>query len=174
MFTIQELYCYSSVVRRKFVRKLVRFPERTLLKNREASFHSIRNILVHMIYVEDWLVNSAILGKKGGYREPNFDSFDIPKVISYLDQVESNTKNFLKAAKEKELRRKIKLRFSPRQKRPYNLTVEECLVQSFTEQLYHIGELITLMWQENIKPPDMQWFSNNPRTQTLIRTRSEA
>jgi uncharacterized damage-inducible protein DinB len=173
MFKIQELYCYSSVVRRKFVGKLVGLPERILLKNREASFHSIRNIMVHMIYVEDWLVNSAILGKKGSYREPNFDSFDIPKVISYLNQVESNTKNFLKEATENELRRKIKLRFSPRQKRAYNLTVEECLVQSFTEQLYHIGELIALMWQENIKPPDMQWFSNNPRSQTLIRKRSK-
>jgi uncharacterized damage-inducible protein DinB len=126
----------------------------------------MRNILVHMIYVEDWLVNSAILGRKGDYREPNFESFNsMRNVMNYLDEVESNTKAFLKNAKEKELRRKINLRFSSRQKRAYPLTVEECLLQSFTEQLYHIGELIALMWQENMKPPDMEWFSNNPRSQ---------
>jgi uncharacterized damage-inducible protein DinB len=164
MFTIQELYSYSSAVRRKFVRRLAGLPKALSLKNREASFHSIRNILVHMIYVEDWLVNSAILGRRGEYRELDFESFDtMKKVINYLDTIESKTTIFLKNAKEKDLRRPMKLRFSPSQKRAYNLTVEECLLQSITEQLYHTGELIALMWQENIKPPNMEWFSNNPR-----------
>ena len=173
MFTIQELYSYSTAVRRKFARKLTTLPTSIPLKNREASFHSMKNILVHMIYVEDWLVNSAILGKgKTSYREPNFDSFDMRGAMSYLDDVESNTKAFLKDAGEGELRRKISLRFSPRQKHPYNLTVEECLLQSITEQLYHIGELIGFMWQENIRPPNMQWFIYNPRTQSLSGKRS--
>jgi hypothetical protein len=88
-----------------------------------------------MIYAEDWLVNSAILGRRINYREPSFNSFDMRKVIGYLDEVELNTKAFLKSATENELRLKIKLRFSSRQKRAYDLTVEECLLQSFTEQL---------------------------------------
>jgi hypothetical protein len=45
----------------------------------------------------------------------------------------------------------------------FKLSVEECLFLSFTEQLYHLGELIALFWQENIEPPPMQWFRNNPR-----------
>jgi len=49
------------------------------------------------------------------------------------------------------------------QGKTFNLSVEECLFQSFTEQLYHMGELIALPWQENIEPPRMQWFWNNPR-----------
>ena len=46
----------------------------------------------------------------------------------------------------------------------FNLSVEECLLQTFTEQLYHMGELIALLWQLNIEPPQMQWFYNNPRS----------
>jgi uncharacterized damage-inducible protein DinB len=42
----------------------------------------------------------------------------------------------------------------------FDMTVEECLFQTFTEQLYHMGELIALLWQENVEPPKMQWFYN--------------
>lgn len=166
MFTIQELYNYSSRVRRKFVRRLAKLSNETLSDDKEASFHSMKNILVHMIYVEDWLVNSAILGKKGEYREPKFESFsNMRMVIAYLAEVESSTEAYLKRATEDELRKNLKLRFSSRQKRAFDLTPEECILQSITEQLYHIGELIALLWQQNLEPPSMQWFLNNPRSQ---------
>ena len=48
----------------------------------------------------------------------------------------------------------------------FDLSAEECIIQSFTEQLYHMGELIALLWQEDIEPPKMQWFFNNPRSLT--------
>jgi len=175
MFTIQELYFYAATVRRKFAKKLTGLPTSISLKNKEANFHSMKNILVHMIYVEDWLVNSAILRRgKASYKEPNFNSFDIQRAMNYLDDVESNTKAFLKQARENDLRRKINLRFSPRQEIPYNMTVEECLLQAITEQLYHIGELIGFMWQEDIRPPNMQWFLNNPRIQSRTGKRSRS
>ena len=125
--------------------------------------------MIHMIYVEDWLLSSAILGRGRDYREKNFKSFqDMDAVLSYLDKVEVKTRAYLKNVNERELRRKVKLQFSPRGA-VYPFTVEECLYQSATEQLYHLGELIALLWQENIKPPSMEWFSNNPRLSTPDR-----
>jgi len=44
----------------------------------------------------------------------------------------------------------------------FDLSVEEHLFQSFMEQVYHLGELICLLWQEDIEPK-MQWFWSNPR-----------
>jgi uncharacterized damage-inducible protein DinB len=165
MFTINELYNYSSAVRRNFAMKLARLPRRVTFENREASFHSMKNILVHMVYVEAWLVGSAILGEKRSYKEPNFASFkNMRMVIEYLDQVESNTRTYLQHASKGELSRKVRFRFSSKQRHKYNLTAEECVFQSVTEQLFHIGELIALLWQEGIAPPNMEWFSNNPRT----------
>ena len=119
--------------------------------------------MVHMIYVEDWLLSSAILGRGRDYREKNFKSFqDIHAVLTYLDKVEAKTRAYLKNVSERELRRKVRLQFSPRGA-VYDMSVEECLYQSVTEQLYHLGELIALLWKENIKPPSMEWFSNSPR-----------
>jgi uncharacterized damage-inducible protein DinB len=163
MLRIQEIYGHAAMVRRKFARKLAKLPSKISSKNNEASFHSMKNIMIHMIYVEDWLLRSAILGRGRDYRERNFKSFrDMLAVLSYLDEVEAKTRAYLKNASEGELRRKVRLQFSPRGT-VYNVSVEECLYQSVTEQLYHIGELIALLWQENIRPPSMEWFSNNPR-----------
>ncbi len=160
---IQEIYSHAATVRGKFARKLAKLPTRTVSKNNEASFHSMKDNMIHMIYVEDWLLNSAIRGKGRDYRERNFRSFqDMCAVLTYLDKVEEKTRAYLKSVSERELRRKVRLQFSPRGV-VYDMSVEECLYQSVTEQLYHLGELIALLWQENLKPPSMEWFSNNPR-----------
>jgi len=160
---IEEIYSHAATVRRKFAKKLADLPTKTVTKDNEASFHSMKNIMIHMIYVEDWLLSSAILGRGRNYREKNSKSFqDMRSVLSYLDNVEVMTRVYLKNASEHELRRRMKLQFSPRGA-VYDMSVEECLYQSVTEQLYHLGELIALLWQENIRPPSMEWFSNNPR-----------
>jgi uncharacterized damage-inducible protein DinB len=82
-------------------------------------------------------------------------------VIEHMHDVESNTREYLARADSSELGRRVVFELSSG--KTFDLTVEECLFQSFTEQLYHIGELIALLWQENIEPPTMQWFYNNPR-----------
>lgn len=54
VFAIQELYNYSSRVRRGFVERLTELPWEELERNREASFYSMKNILIHIINNEDW------------------------------------------------------------------------------------------------------------------------
>ena len=61
MFTFHELYEYSSQVRNRFARKLAELPWEEVDKNREASFFSMKNILLHMIDNEDWMVDFVIL-----------------------------------------------------------------------------------------------------------------
>jgi uncharacterized damage-inducible protein DinB len=86
------------------------------------------------------------------------------QVLQHLDEVEGRTSAFLKTANEQEFDRRVD--FALASGKTFNLSVEECLFQSFTEQLYHLGELIALLWQDNIEPPRMQWFWNNPRERT--------
>jgi len=131
-------------------------------KNREASFYSMKNILIHMIDNEDWIVNWVIPGNPNQYsRRKSAEYTSIYNIFAHLTEVEERTKLFLQEVDEKELARKVNFVLSSG--KMFDLTVEECLFQSFTEQLYHLGELIALLWQENIEPPKMQWFWNNPR-----------
>ena len=163
MFTVQELDAYSSSVRRKFADRLAQLPLETLSKNREASFYNMKNIILHMIDNEDWMVNWMIPGRSEAYVRRKWEEYtDMQAVIQHLEEVEGKTRTYMKNLSQEELDRRVE--FVIRSGEKFNLTVEDCLFQSFTEQLYHMGELIALLWQENVEPPRMEWFSNNPRT----------
>lgn len=162
LFTITELYSYAARVRRNFAEKLAELPAGVVVKNREASFYTMKSILIHIIDNEDWIVNWVIHGKSREYvRKKSEEYTNMAQVLQHLDEVEGRTRAFLKTANEKEFNRRVDFALSSGT--TFNLSVEECLLQSFTEQLYHIGELIALLWQENVEPPKMQWFWNNPR-----------
>ena len=167
MFAIQELYSYSSRVRRRFVNKLAGLPWEDLERNREASFHSLKNILIHMIDIEDWIVNWGIHDRSTQYsRRKSAEYTSMQMVLEHIDEVEAKTKSYIENADEGELMRRLKFILpsgGPGAGESFDLSVEECLFQSFTEQLYHIGELVALLWQQDIEPPSMQWFWNNPR-----------
>lgn len=155
-----SLYDYSAKVRKKFANKLAELPWEDVQENREASFYSMKNILLHMIDNEDWIVNWVIKGKPREYkRERKSDEYtDMKMVLDHLDQVESKTRPYLSSVGRAELSRHVDFVLQSGEK--FDMTVEECLFQTFTEQLYHLGELIALLWQENVEPPKMQWFYN--------------
>ena len=162
MFSIEELHQYSINVRSKFATKLAELPWSEVEKNREASFYSMKNILLHIIDNEDWMVNWVITNKSGGYvRRKSEEYTSMKMLLDHQNEVEEKSKRYFAKLDEAELNRRVKFTTSAGQ--AFNLTVEECLLQSFTEQLYHIGELIALLWQDNFAPPRMQWFWNNPR-----------
>jgi uncharacterized damage-inducible protein DinB len=174
LFSARELYQYSSTVRRAFLEKLASLSWEVVTKNREASYYSMKNIMLHMIDNEDMVVSGQILKIKPLTTASNkstvvqgardWDEYkDMQVIREHLDEVERKTKAYLEKADEKELARRVD--FTVRSG-TFDLSVEECLMQSFTEQLYHMGELIALLWQEDIEPPKMQWFWNNPRNQT--------
>lgn len=152
-----------STVRRRFINKLSELPWEAVVKNREASFYSMRNVVIHIIDNEEWIVNLGIYGKRRETKpRPGEEYTSMKMIIDHLEEVEVKTRNYLKTADEKEFSRRADLPFPTRS---INMTVEECIFQSFTEQLYHIGEIIALLWQDNVEPPPMQWFNNNPRQQ---------
>jgi len=165
MFSISELHQYSSSVRDKFATKLSELPWTEVEKNREASFYSMKNILLHIIDNEDWMVNWVIQNKQQSYVRRKWEEYTGMKmVLDHLAEVQEKSRGYFARLNEAELNRKVSLTTAAGQ--VFNLTVEECLLQSFTEQLYHMGELIALMWQINVEPPKMQWFWNNPRAQS--------
>ncbi|MDG6899846.1 MAG: hypothetical protein JRM91_01745 [Nitrososphaerota archaeon] len=160
MFDISELCRYSSSVRRRFLEKLESLSWDEVTKNREASFYSMRNILIHMIDNEDWIVNWVIHGKSREYKRKKAEEYtSIQMIKNHLEDVEGRTKAYLAGAGEDELRRRVDLVLLS-SGASFDLSVEEALFQSFTEQLYHMGELIALLWQEDIEPPKMQYFYN--------------
>jgi len=162
---IKELYQYWSTVRWKFLEKLETLPWEVVTKNREASWYSMKDIMLHIIDNEDMVVGWQVRNRGAEYkRAREWTEYDDMKMIrNHLTEVEKRTREYLERLNEVELKKRVNFTVSSG---IFDLSVEESLIQSFTEQLYHMGELIALLWQENIEPPRMQWFWNNPRAGT--------
>jgi len=118
-----------------------------------------------MIDNEDWIVNYAIFERSKEYsRKKSEEYLSMQMVLDHLSEVEKRSESYFASRvlpnPESELNRKVVFELSSGKR--FDMSVEECLFQSFTEQLYHLGELIALFWQDNIEPPQMQWFYNFP------------
>ena len=45
--------------------------------------------------------------------------------------------------------------------------VKDVLIHVITEELHHRGEMIAILWQMDIQPPDMGWLSTMKKTDPL-------
>ena len=75
MFTIKELHQYSSAIRRAFLEKLASLPWEAVARNREASFGSMKDIMLHMIDNEDMIVSGQILKVPGCKRAREWEEY---------------------------------------------------------------------------------------------------
>jgi uncharacterized damage-inducible protein DinB len=151
MVNIKNLLAYNDAERRAFFKAFAKLSWNEFIKNREASFHSIRNIFIHTLnatdYWLDFLQNEKQRSKK------KFEEYKTLKEIgAYMRQVENRMNNYLKSLSSEDLKKKYRGR-ERRNGKPETVTAEDILVHVFEEEVHHRGELIALFWQMGIKPP---------------------
>ncbi len=153
---LPQLFEYNRLVRRAYVDALAKLTWEEVVKNREASFHSMRNVLLHTLDVEERLIHYLIRDRMADWVRRNFDEFDsIGAIKSRMLRTDEETARIIVSLSADDLSRAVVF---PRRERPsVQLTVEDVLIQNLTEQLHHRGELIALLWQMDIEPPEMQW-----------------
>lgn len=134
---------------------LGKLPWEEVVKDRCASFNSLRNIYLHCVTVLDFYVNHLIQGDTA-YPMINYDDYDnVEKINAYLEQVESKANAYLSKVTPQELARKIERK--QRDGTTIMVTVENILIDFFQEETHHRGELIALFWQMDVSPPHMGW-----------------
>jgi len=146
---IKKLLAYNDVERRAFFEAFRELSWDEFTKNREASFHSIRNIFVHTLNATDYWLD--FLQKENKRSKKEFNEYKTLKEIeSYMKHVENRMNKFVKPLSAEDLKKKYKHR---RNGKPETLTAEDILIHVFEEEVHHRGELIALFWQIGIKPP---------------------
>ena len=146
---------YTQYLRQSYFDTLSKLPWDEFVKDRGASFGSLRNIFLHCVEVLDRYVNFRILGNAELPRI-NFDDYDsIDKIETYLDRVESGVNEYLDKVTPEELSRKVELKYNDGT--TVLVTVEDMLIHLFQEEIHHLGEFIALLWQMKIEPPHLGW-----------------
>lgn len=154
MVDIRNLLKYNESVRHAYFESLAKLSWKEFTKNREASFHSMRNIFVHTLgSIDYWL---DFLQKQNLRSSRKFDEYKtFGEVEAYMKQVEKRVKEYLDSLPSKRLQKTYIVTGEAHKKA--RITAEDVLIHVFEEEVHHRGELIALLWQIGVDPPSMGW-----------------
>jgi uncharacterized damage-inducible protein DinB len=151
---VRDLLEYNETVRHRYFETFAILSWREFIKNREASFHSIRNIFVHTLGAIDYWLD--ILQKQNYHSKKDYDKYrDLDEVKEYMKHIEKRTREYLKSLTAEELSKTCTVRDDDN--RNIKITAEDVLIHVFEEEVHHRGELNALLWQMGIDPPPMGW-----------------
>ncbi len=154
MVDIKELLTYAESVRHKYFESFTKLAWNEFIKNREASFHSIRNIFVHTLGAIDYWLD--FLQKENIHSERKFDEYKtFEEVRAYMEHVEKRMQKYLGALPKEGLGKTYTAKND--YGKAIKITAEDVLVHVFEEEIHHRGELNALLWQMGIDPPPMGW-----------------
>jgi uncharacterized damage-inducible protein DinB len=154
-----KLIDYTHAARRRYLRTIRDMPWDEVVRDRGTSFSSIRDIFLHTLGMEDRLIDLAIAGKTEPWTyQHDYEKFmDIKAIEERVNEVEKKTKKYIEGLTPQELKKKVHM---PRRTNPpIVMTVEDILLQITIEAASHMGELIAVMWQQDIQPPFLNWAS---------------
>jgi len=151
---VRKLLEYNESVRHRYLESLTRLPWEEFTRNREASFHSIRNIFIHTLNAMDYWLD--FLQRQNLHSKRKFDEYrTFDEVRAYMDHVEKRMQDYLESLPIEGLSKTYKV--TGDDNKHIEITAEDVLIHVFEEEVHHRGELIALLWQMGIEPPWMGW-----------------
>jgi len=152
MVDVRELLEYNREVRHRYFDALAKLPRNELVRNREASFHSIRNIFVHTLSAIDYWLD--FLQKEQLHIRRRYDEYEnIEEIRGYMEHVEARLEGYMDNPTTDGLMREYTRMNAA--KETIKITAEDVLIHIFEEEVHHRGELIALLWQMGVEPPLM-------------------
>lgn len=151
---VRKLLEYNESVRRRYFECLSRLTWEEFIKNREASFHSIRNIFIHTLNAVDYWLD--FLQKEKMESHKKFEEYrTFEDVRAYMEHVEKRMNDYLGRLPSAGISKAYTVRGDDG--KAFEVTAEDVLIHVFEEEVHHRGELIALLWQMNVEPPPMGW-----------------
>ncbi|HYB03839.1 MAG TPA: DinB family protein [Nitrososphaerales archaeon] len=143
--------------RTRFLMKFREIGWEEFSKNREASWHSMFGIFLHILEVEESWLQFALQGlspaDSPSLDPTEYNNFDL--ITELNSRVSARTISVLERLKDEDLSKEIAFRESSG---ITARTTSRILMHAFVDEVAHVGELICLLWQEDAKPPYIDWL----------------
>jgi len=154
MVDIKKLLEYNEAVRHRYFQTFTKLPWKEFTKNREASFHSMKNIFVHTIGAIDYWLD--FLQKQNLHSKKDYDEYKtLEQVKAYMDHVEKRMHTYLNSLSTQKLQKTYTVKDDDG--KTHKITAEDVLIHVFEEEVHHRGEFNALLWQMGRDPPPMGW-----------------
>src|SRR5207247_2288014 len=102
--------------------------------------------------------NLFVVGACKTIKNITMETSDVKELFTYNHTVRQNYVDAFK---------KLSSEYMNKNKIRRNNTVKDVLIHVMAEELHHRGEIIAILWQMNIQPPDMGWLSVMKKTDPL-------
>jgi uncharacterized damage-inducible protein DinB len=164
---IKELFMYNHIVRQRYIDEFQKnIPWQEMLRNHDTAWLSLKDTLLHIIWVEDTWINYSIQGIEDPNRPFNYSKYQTwNSIIEYNLRIVSKVDEYLSNIILEDLDRKVWRTNNDGIRRTSR--IKDVLIHVVTEELHHRGEIIAILWQMNIEPPDMGWLSIMKKTDPL-------
>jgi uncharacterized damage-inducible protein DinB len=172
----QRIIAYQSWSRAKYLDLYDRLPWEVLTRNREATYGSIRNVHLHILLgYAWWLVN--VFGRRSlepllpQFEEKNFGRVTSAQQLRKLDRrVDRELQIVGRTLTEARLRRKHDLGSNGGKR--WIFTEREAIWHVLEEDYLHRGEILCMLWQDDIEPPYtgyMWWeYDTDPKSHPYL------
>jgi uncharacterized damage-inducible protein DinB len=145
------------MVRELYFDAMAKLPWSEVVANKGLSFDSMRDVFLHLTYVEDRWISYAIPGRFKEWVDIDFDAFkDMDALKKFMQHVAENTEKYLAQLSPEELNRRIVVPWGG--KPEVSITVETGLAQIVIEDMIHYGELSAALWQMGLEAPYMGFW----------------
>ena len=149
---VTDLVRYNHVVRGFYFDAMAKLPWAAVVEPKGLSFDSMRNVFLHLTFVEDRWINFIIPGHSDEWVDLSFDDFkDMDSLKKYVQQTEIKTEKYLEKLSNEELNKQIVIPWG--NKPDMRISIETALCQIVMEDMIHYGELSALFWQMGIEAP---------------------
>ena len=149
---VTDLVRYNHVVRGLYLDAMAKLPWAEVVEPRGLSFDSMRNVFLHLTFVEDRWINYISPDRFKEWIDLDFDAFkDMGVLKIYVGHVKGATESYLRVLLAEELNRQIVVPWGD--KPDTKISVETALCHMVLEDMIHYGELSAALWQMNIDAP---------------------
>ena len=160
----KELFTYNHTIRQNYIDTFKqKLTWEDMVRNRETAWLSLKDTLLHIIWAEDSWINYSIQDLHDSNRPFHYEKYNSWSLIdNYNFDCISKVNSYLKSLKPKDLYKPVSRINKDGIRR--TTMVRDVLIHVMTEELHHRGEIIAILWQMNIQPPDMGWLSVMKKT----------
>jgi len=155
----RRILSYNRLVLHAFFNTLEMLPWEMVSRNLEASHNSMKDVFVHILTVYDGWLNHTRVGETAGVPESELDEShfqSMDDIKRYMVHVETGVDKLMEELNDALLSSPIKVDWWEK-----DHTLSDALMQVTLEEAHHVGELIALLWRQDIEPPEMTWIGVN-------------
>lgn len=147
----KEMFDYFKNQRGRLIEALEKLPKEEFTKERDLSFPSIKDVLVHTVMVEDnWLhYRAAGIGTGTSLKPEGFKN--LADIKRYIAEVDLKTGKIFSKMTENDLRKEVKRTTQDGKVETYSL--EQILYHVPIEIIYHFGEIFAEFWKMDVDAP---------------------